>query len=126
MDADDQRTWHGIREVLGSKWAMHVVAALDGEEHGFNELRRELGGVTAKVLSARLRELRCLGFVEREVHATTPPTTTYRLTDHGTRLAVILDDVADLVDVMDCPDPDCPVDHCIDVDGGVEAAACDC
>ena len=110
-DAEDdwRRTWHAVRDVLGSKWAFHVVRALAESERGFNDLKRELDGVTAKTLSERLRELRCLGFVEKEVHATSPPTTTYRLTDPGAELADVMADVESLVEVVECPDGDCPV-----------------
>lgn len=106
---DWRRTWHAVRDVLGSKWAVHVVRALAESDSGFNDLKRELGGVTAKTLSERLRELRCLGFVSKEVHATSPPTTTYRLTDHGEVLAGVMGDVESLVSVVECPDGDCPV-----------------
>lgn len=106
---DWQRTWHAVRDVLGSKWAFHVLRALAEDERGFNELKRELDGVTAKTLSERLTELRCLGFVAREVHATSPPTTTYRLTDHGEELAGIMADVESLVEVVECQDVDCAV-----------------
>ncbi|WP_227353613.1 winged helix-turn-helix transcriptional regulator [Haladaptatus salinisoli] len=109
MSDDWQRTWHAVRSVLGSKWAFHVVRALSERARGFNDLRRTLGGVSAKTLSERLQELRCLGFVEKEVHATSPPTTTYRLTDHGESLASVMDDLESLVDVVECPGGDCPV-----------------
>jgi len=125
---DWQRTWHAVRDVLGSKWAFHVVRALTVGDAGFNELQRRLDGVTAKVLSERLQELRCLGFVTRTVHATSPPTTTYSLTNSGEELASILGDVESLVAVVECPDGDCPVPvdgtACDGVDSGVPA--CDC
>ncbi|WP_227374521.1 winged helix-turn-helix transcriptional regulator [Haladaptatus halobius] len=109
MSDDWQRTWHAVRSAFGSKWAFHVVRALSEREQGFNDLRRSLGGVSAKTLSERLRELRCLGFVEKEVRATSPPTTMYRLTDHGESLATVMYDVESLVEVVECPDGDCPV-----------------
>jgi DNA-binding HxlR family transcriptional regulator len=109
MTDDWQRTWHALRDVLGSKWAFHVVRALAHEECGFNALERALDGVTAKTLSERLHELRCLGFVEKEVHATTPPTTTYHLTEHGHRLAAVMENLEALVEVVECPDGDCAV-----------------
>jgi len=118
---DWRRTWHAVRDVLGSKWAFHVVRALAVDERGFNDLKRELDGVTAKTLSERLRELRCLGFVEKEIHPTSPPTTTYRLTDHGESLAGVLADVESLVEVVECPDRDCPVAPTATPD-----CACDC
>ncbi|USZ67304.1 helix-turn-helix transcriptional regulator [Halorussus salilacus] len=129
-DDDWRRTWHAIRDVLGSKWAFHVVRALAREERGFNDLKRELDGVTAKTLSGRLRELRCLGFVEKEVHATSPPTTTYRLTDHGEDLAAILADVESLVEVVECGDGDCPVPASVgaacETETPRDSSTCDC
>ena len=116
-----QRTWHAVRDVLGSKWAFHVVRALGVSERGFNDLKRELDGVTAKTLSERLGELRCLGFVEREVHPTSPPTTTYRLTEHGERLAAIMGEVESLVEVVECSDGDCPMASEV-----APECACDC
>jgi len=60
---DDWReTWHGLHDVLGGKWAFHVLRALDEEPQGFNALGDALG-VRPKTLSARLSELRCRGFV---------------------------------------------------------------
>lgn len=119
---DWRRTWHAVRDVLGSKWAFHVVRALAETERGFNDLQRELDGVTAKTLSERLREMRCLGFIEKEVHATSPPTTTYRLTDHGEDLAAVMTQVESLVAVVECPDGDCAVAS----EGGESAAECAC
>jgi DNA-binding HxlR family transcriptional regulator len=119
---DWRRTWHAVRDVLGSKWAFHVVRALADAEQGFNDLQRDLDGVTAKTLSERLRELRCLGFVAKEVHATSPPTTTYRLTDHGRDLADVMAEVESLVSVVECPDGDCAVAS----EGGESAAKCAC
>ncbi len=84
---DWRRTWHGLHAVLGRKWALHVLRSLAARERGFNDLQRDLGGVTARTLSARLSALTCAGFVEREVTGTRPPSTTYRLTGAG-RLAV--------------------------------------
>ena len=128
VDADWRRTLHAIQDVLGAKWTLHVLHALDREPAGFNELKRRLDGVTAKVLSERLHELRCLGFVTREVHATVPPSTTYRLTDAGEQLAGTLGELESMVDVVECVDGDCamPVEgseHC--TDGGA-TCACDC
>lgn len=124
---DWRRTWHAVRDVLGSKWAFHVVRALADRARGFNDLERELGGVTAKTLSERLDELRCLGFVEKEVHATSPPTTTYRLTDHGEDLAAVMADVESLVAVVECPDRDCPVPATAVAGSARDSdCACDC
>lgn len=52
-------------------------------EVGFNEIEPSLPGLTPKVLAARLDTLWCRGLVDREVHPTSPPRTTYRLTPEG-------------------------------------------
>lgn len=125
---DWRRTWHALRDVLGAKWTFHVVRGLAAQPAGFNELQRRLDGVTAKVLSERLRELRCLGFVSRDVHATIPPTTTYRLTTAGTELAETLESLESMVDVVECVEQDCPVPvdsvACETVDDAT--VCCDC
>ena len=54
----------------------------------FNELRREIGGVSQKMLSSTLRNLERDGFVSRTVHATVPPRVDYALTDLGRELLI--------------------------------------
>jgi DNA-binding HxlR family transcriptional regulator len=67
------------------KWLVHIVWYLGRKETlHFAELRRLLPGrVSAKVLSARLKQLEKLAIVEREVKGAKPPHVTYRLTAHG-------------------------------------------
>ena len=117
-----QDTWHGVHDVLGAKWTLHVLRALSTGEYGFNELKRELDGITATMLSRRVQELACHGFVERTVAETRPPTTTYRLTDHGAAVASHLRELEGLVDVTDCDETaDCAG---TDTDACVAATAC--
>ncbi|WP_224332149.1 winged helix-turn-helix transcriptional regulator [Haloprofundus halobius] len=102
-DAEDWQTlWHGLHETLGGKWALHVLRLLSERDAGFNEMRRELDGVTAKTLSKRLGELRCRGLVSRTVEASSPPRTRYALTPAGERFVSVLRDVESLVSVVDC------------------------
>lgn len=95
-----QATWHALREVLGSKWSLHVLRLLHSGSYGFNEMKREIDGVTAAMLSRRLKELRCHGFVERSVTTSTPPRTTYRLSDAGLRFAELLQEMEAMTTVM--------------------------
>lgn len=102
-DADDwQRVWHTLHGTLGNKWTFHVLRLLSDRDAGFNEMKRELDGITAKTLSQRLRELRCRGFVERHVEATTPPSTRYTLTDAGQEFVATLRELETMVGVVDC------------------------
>ena len=97
-------TWHALRRILGSKWSLHLLRLLHGRSYGFNELKREVDGLTATMLSRRLKELRCHGLVERTVEDSTPPRTTYRLTDAGVRFAELLEEMEALTTVV--PDGD--------------------
>lgn len=98
-----QTTWHALRGVLGSKWSIHVLRLLGSGPRGFNEMKRELDGITATMLSRRLEELRCHGFVDRTVEETTPPTTTYRLTAAGAEVLTHLEEIEKLTTL--CHDP---------------------
>lgn len=73
--------------VLGKKWALFVVAVLGNEERTrFNELLRELKGISPRTLTDRLRELEGLGLVDRTVYPEVPLRVEYALTDHGRRM----------------------------------------
>jgi DNA-binding HxlR family transcriptional regulator len=80
----------GLQEILGPKWTLHILRLLSDRPRGFNAIRRELDGLTAPMLSRRLKGLRCHGLVERAVADTTPPSTTYSLIDQGTQIAARL------------------------------------
>lgn len=93
----DTNTWDVMssacptRQVLdrvADKWTMLVILAL--EEHGtlrFSQLRREVEGVTQKMLTQTLRGLERDGMLTRAVIATVPVTVNYTLTDLGRRLS---------------------------------------
>lgn len=100
--------WDGLHRALGRKWGVHVLRLLATEPLGFNELRRRLDGPTAKTLSERLTELRCVGLVDRHVEATSPPSTRYELTPAGERFVGVLGELEEEVEVVECScEPDC-------------------
>lgn len=101
-ESDWQTTWHALHDLLGAKWSVHVLRLLDTGSYGFNELKREIDGVTATMLSRRLKELECHGFVDRSVEETTPPTTTYRLTEEGREFTEHLRRMEKTVDASRC------------------------
>ena len=94
-----QAKWHGLQDVLGPKWTLHLLRLLSEGPSGFNEIERELDGLTAPMLSQRLKELRCHGFVERTVAETSPPTASYSLTEQGERVAVHLRELESMVEL---------------------------
>ncbi|MDF3149982.1 MULTISPECIES: helix-turn-helix domain-containing protein [unclassified Streptomyces] len=78
-------------DVVGGKWKVLILWALNERPHRFGELRRELPGVTEKVLAAQLRELEADGIVHREAYDEVPPRVEYSLTPRGTSLNAALD-----------------------------------
>ena len=73
-------------DVVGGKWKPLVLWALHEQPRRFGALRRELPGVSEKVLTQQLRELERDGIVHREVHAQVPPKVEYSLTELGVGL----------------------------------------
>lgn len=74
--------------LIGAKWAVLVVNLLDERPKRFSELKREIGDVTQKSLTAVLRDLEKDGIVERVVTPTIPPRVDYSLTSLGRSLLV--------------------------------------
>lgn len=75
-----------LLQTVGSKWAVLVVIHLSTGPKRFTELRRAIGGVTQKSLTACLRELERNGLLKREVTASVPPRVDYMLTELGETL----------------------------------------
>ncbi|WP_307671520.1 helix-turn-helix domain-containing protein [Streptomyces sp. V2I9] len=78
-------------DVIGGKWKVLILWALNERVCRFGELRRAVPGVTEKVLSSHLRELEDDGIVHREVYAEVPPRVEYSLTPLGLSLNAALE-----------------------------------
>ena len=72
--------------LLGGAWTPNVIWYLSAGPRRFSELRGDIPPISAKVLTARLRELEQHGLVTREVKPTSPPSVEYSLTDVGQEL----------------------------------------
>ncbi|KNA89282.1 helix-turn-helix domain-containing protein [Gordonia sp. w5E2] len=72
--------------VVGGKWKPLILWALSVQPRRTGELRRELDGVSEKVLTQQLRELERDGIVHREVYKEVPPRVIYSLTRKGVAL----------------------------------------
>ena len=80
-----------ISEVLGrigDKWTVLVVNLLGEGPRRFNEIKREIGGISQRMLTLTLRALERDGLVIRTVHPTVPPSVEYKLTNLGQSLRV--------------------------------------
>jgi DNA-binding HxlR family transcriptional regulator len=71
---------------LGGAWTPNLLWNLSGGARRFGELRMGMPRITAKVLSARLRELQEKGVIARQVMPTSPPSVEYSLTPLGREL----------------------------------------
>jgi len=76
--------------VLAAKWSVVVLATLGEGTHRFNELLRQIDGVSRRMLSATLRQLERDGLVERHVYARVPARVEYELSPVGEHLLVAL------------------------------------
>ena len=77
--------------LIGDKWKVLILRDLLTGTKRFGELKRSLGGVSQKVLTAQLRAMEESGLVERKVYAEVPPRVEYSLTALGLSLRPILD-----------------------------------
>jgi DNA-binding HxlR family transcriptional regulator len=80
--------------VLAGAWTPQVLWYLHDGPRRFGELKRAIPGVSAKVLTTRLRELEERGVLARRVLPTSPPSIEYRLTDLGAGLEPVLEAIA--------------------------------
>ncbi len=72
-----------ILHQIGGKWTVLVINTLSDGPMRFSEIKRMVGGISQKVLTATLRELEMDGFVTRTVTPSIPPRVDYELTELG-------------------------------------------
>ena len=86
-----------ILRMLMGPWTTYIVYNLRtyGPQR-FGELKRRVSGVSAKMLTERLRTLEGAGLVKRDYEATIPPKVTYSLTPRGHELDGVLGTLADV------------------------------
>ena len=77
--------------LIGDKWKVLILRDLLGGTMRFGELRKSVGSISQKVLTANLRDMEESGLVRRTVYAEVPPRVEYALTPLGQSLAPILD-----------------------------------
>lgn len=80
--------------LIGSKWKVLILRDLLGGTKRFGELKKSIGGVSQKVLTAQLRDMEASGLLTRQVYAEVPPRVEYTLTDLGQSLRPILESMS--------------------------------
>jgi DNA-binding HxlR family transcriptional regulator len=89
------------REILnrvGDKWSVMVIDRLGQGSHRFSELRRDIEGITGRMLTVTLRGLERDGLVSRTIHPMIPPRVDYELTPMGRTLLQTIEQLIDWAD----------------------------
>ena len=82
-------------ELIGSKWKLLVIRNLLVRPWRFNELRKDLAGISQKVLTDTLRSLEADGIITRTAYPEVPPRVEYALSELGDTLRPVLDSMAE-------------------------------
>ena len=75
-----------VLDLIARRWTVLIVGALADGPRRFGQLRRTVGGISAKVLTQVLRDLARNGLITRTLYPEIPPRTEYALTDLGQAL----------------------------------------
>jgi DNA-binding HxlR family transcriptional regulator len=87
----------GLLELLTRPWTLHILWVLSHNgEMRFGVLRRQVEGISARVLTERLRTLESAGFVFRHYKQTIPPAVTYGITDRMKDIEKVLAQLEEL------------------------------
>ena len=90
MQQTDRCPVEATLELIGGKYKALILWHLSDGKLRFNQLRSEIKGVTAKMLTQQLRELESSHLIHREVFPIIPPKVEYSLTELGRSLLPIL------------------------------------
>ncbi len=82
-------------QIIGSKWKLLILRDLMQRPWRFNELKKDLEGISQKVLTDSLRSMEADGIIDRTVYAEVPPRVEYALNELGETLRPIMDAMKD-------------------------------
>lgn len=85
-----------VLDKLGGRWKMPILWRLNQRVWRYGELRRDLAGVSPKMLTQQLRELESDGFLTRTVYAEVPPRVDYGITARGRRTMTAIESLREL------------------------------
>ena len=77
--------------LIGSKWKLLIMRNLLARPWRFNELKKDLEGISQKVLTDSLRSMEADGIITRTVYPEVPPRVEYALSELGESMRPIMD-----------------------------------
>ena len=77
-------------EILSGRWKIPILIALSSRPKRFNEISKDINGITDKMLSKELKDLEINKLVTRTVYDTFPPTVEYASTEHSKTLSNVI------------------------------------
>jgi DNA-binding HxlR family transcriptional regulator len=92
---DDRCPTRLVLDRLADKWTVLVVGQLARGTLRFGEIRREIAGISPKVLTQTLRMLERDGLLARRIYASVPPKVEYTLTPLGRTLIQLVEGIRD-------------------------------
>lgn len=78
---------------IADKWTVLIIARLADGKQRFGVLRRDVAGISPKVLTHKLRELERDGIITRRIYASVPPKVEYSLTPLGHTLIDLVESI---------------------------------
>lgn len=81
-------------QLIGSKWKILIIRNLMERPWRFNELKRDLKGISQKVLTDSLRSMENDGIVNRKIYPEVPPRVEYSLSELGRSMQPIIEAMA--------------------------------
>ena len=84
----------GMR-IIGGKWKGSILWHLQDGPVRFNDLARQLGGASKKMVNQRLKEMEEIGLVKRKVLSTRPVAVAYEITEFGRSSLTVLEQLKD-------------------------------
>jgi DNA-binding HxlR family transcriptional regulator len=78
---------HEVLSQIGDKWTVLIVRSLNDGPRRFSELKRDVEGISQRMLTLNLKTLERDGFITRTVYPTVPPRVDYELTPLGHSLS---------------------------------------
>ena len=98
--------------LIGDKWKVLILRDLLPGTKRFGELKKSIGSVSQKVLTAQLRAMEESGLVHRKVYAEVPPKVEYSLTEKGESVVPILQSICRWSGIFYKEETDTPLSQC--------------